>query len=54
LKITIYPPWWRTLAFKIVVFILCIFLFIAILNARVRILKNQKRLLEDIVQKRTS
>ena len=53
LKITIYPPWWKTMAFKIVVVILCIFLFIAILNARVRILKNQKRLLEDIVQKRT-
>jgi signal transduction histidine kinase/ligand-binding sensor domain-containing protein/CheY-like chemotaxis protein len=53
LRITIYPPWWRTTLFKIILALFIIFSLIAFYRIRVRVLERQKKLLEDTVKKRT-
>jgi signal transduction histidine kinase/ligand-binding sensor domain-containing protein len=53
LKIIIHPPWWKTRFFKIVI-VLAVFLLLGVFyKMRFRILENQKKALEDTVQKRT-
>jgi signal transduction histidine kinase/ligand-binding sensor domain-containing protein/CheY-like chemotaxis protein len=53
LKIIIYPPWWKTLLFKITAILVAAILLISAYRMRVRMLKTQKRGLENTVQERT-
>ncbi|MBN2519065.1 MAG: response regulator [Bacteroidales bacterium] len=54
LKITIIPPFWKTLWFKGILFVTITMLIILIYNIRLRTLKNQKQKLEKQVKERTS
>ncbi len=53
LRLIIYPPWWRTAVFKIILVLFIIFIFIVVYRIGVRVLEKQKKLLEDTVKKRT-
>jgi signal transduction histidine kinase/streptogramin lyase len=54
LKITILPPWWKTLWFKLISVSAIIFLFTAFFLIRVRGLKKQKVMLEKSVLLKTT
>jgi signal transduction histidine kinase/ligand-binding sensor domain-containing protein len=54
LKIIILPPWWKTLWFEIIMISAVIFIIFTIFRSRVRILKNQKLLLEKSVAIKTA
>jgi signal transduction histidine kinase len=54
LKIIILPPWWKTLWFEIIMISAVIFIIFTIFRSRVRILKNQKILLEKSVAIKTA
>jgi signal transduction histidine kinase/ligand-binding sensor domain-containing protein len=54
INITILPPWWSTWWFRFLIFATVILMFTAILFLRVRMLKNQKLLLEKTVEIKTS
>jgi signal transduction histidine kinase len=54
LKITILPPWWKTLWFKLISVSAIIFLFAAFFLIRVRGLKKQKAMLEKSVLLKTT
>jgi signal transduction histidine kinase len=53
LPITILPPWWRTVLFKVLIFVTLISLIIGFYYYRISQLKKQKELLEKIVRERT-
>lgn len=53
LSITILPPWWNTLLFKILLTLVLIALILSVFLSRVGRLKKQKDILEDEVQHRT-
>ena len=53
LKIKVIPPWWKTIVFYIIATIFILFIFVSFYKLRLRILKQQKKRLEDIVFKRT-
>ena len=53
LKITITPPWWKTLFVKITVPVLLILMTVGIFRIRFRILKQQKNVLQHTVNERT-
>ncbi|MBN2813213.1 MAG: hypothetical protein JXQ80_03990, partial [Bacteroidales bacterium] len=53
LSITIHPPWWKTFLFKITALLLAILLIVVIFQIRLRMLRKQKRELENSVQERT-
>ncbi|MBN2520109.1 MAG: response regulator [Bacteroidales bacterium] len=54
LSIIINPPWWRTLLFKSFLILFIIFGVITIFRMRLRLLRNQKKYLEQKVQERTN
>jgi signal transduction histidine kinase/ligand-binding sensor domain-containing protein len=54
LKITILPPWWMTLWFRIIAVSMVIFIVFAVFRSRVRQLKKQKILLEETVAIKTA
>ena len=54
LHIIIMPPWWKTLWFKLIAVSVVIFIFVSIFLLRVRRLKNQKTLLENLVDIKTT
>jgi signal transduction histidine kinase/ligand-binding sensor domain-containing protein len=54
IRITILPPWWNTVWFKILLFFAVILLFTLFFLSRVRSLKNQKLLLEKTVEIKTA
>jgi signal transduction histidine kinase/ligand-binding sensor domain-containing protein len=54
LKIIILPPWWKTWWFRIIVISLVIFLVFEIFKSRLKLLKNQKNLLEETVAIKTA
>ncbi len=54
LKITIIPPFWKTLWFKGILFATITILIFLIYNIRLRTLKNQKQKLEKQVKERTA
>jgi signal transduction histidine kinase/ligand-binding sensor domain-containing protein/CheY-like chemotaxis protein len=53
LKITITPPWWKSLFVKITTPVLLILITLGIFRIRLRILKKQKKELQYTVEKRT-
>jgi signal transduction histidine kinase/ligand-binding sensor domain-containing protein/CheY-like chemotaxis protein len=53
LGIRIYPPWWRTTVFNIILILFFVFIVIAVIRIRLRVLEKKKKLLEDTVKKRT-
>jgi signal transduction histidine kinase/ligand-binding sensor domain-containing protein/CheY-like chemotaxis protein len=53
LSIIIYPPWWQTLAFRMLVIITSLTLVMLLYFLRVNMLKHQKLLLEEKVIERT-
>lgn len=53
LKITIHPPWWKTLLFKISAVLLIMILVVAFIRIRLSMLRKQKRELEKTVNERT-
>jgi signal transduction histidine kinase/ligand-binding sensor domain-containing protein len=53
LLLIIYPPWWQTTVFRVILVLFIIFVFIAVYRIRIRVLEKQKKLLEDTVKKRT-
>ncbi|HUX58988.1 MAG TPA: ATP-binding protein [Bacteroidales bacterium] len=54
LRIIILPPWWNTLWFKLILMFTVIFIVGFIFLSRVRQLKNQKLLLEQLVTVKTA
>jgi len=54
LEITILPPWWKKLWFRLIIVSAIILLFTIIFITRVRQLNNQKLLLEKMVASKTS
>ena len=54
IRITILPPWWSTLWFRIIVVFAIILIFTLFFLSRVRQLKNQKILLEKTVATKTA
>jgi signal transduction histidine kinase len=54
LRIVILPPWWKTLCFRLVIIFSIIFMFVSIYFSRVMQLKNQKILLEKLVEIKTT
>ncbi len=52
-KITILPPWWKTILFRIIVVIFIISLIIGFYYYRLNQLNRQKHLLQDMVKQRT-
>jgi len=54
ISITILPPWWSTWWFRLIVISAVILVFISFYLNRVRQLKNQKILLEKLVEIKTS
>jgi signal transduction histidine kinase/CheY-like chemotaxis protein/AraC-like DNA-binding protein len=53
LKITILPPWWKTLWFRISLVSLIVVLTYLIAFLRTRSIKQQKKLLEELVHEKT-
>lgn len=53
LRIIISPPWWSTMWFKFVVFLIIASTFYSFFHIRVKFLKNQSRKLEGLVTLRT-
>ncbi|MBN2348895.1 MAG: response regulator [Bacteroidales bacterium] len=53
LDIEIHPPWWKTLAFKILVLVILVVVLYSIYRIRVSILNKQKKILEEKVKERT-
>jgi signal transduction histidine kinase/ligand-binding sensor domain-containing protein/DNA-binding response OmpR family regulator len=53
LKITIIPPWWETMTFRTVFFLLIVLIVFAGFRLRIRTIENQKRQLEIQVEERT-
>ena len=53
IKIKVIPPWWRTMVFYISLILFLLFIFILFYKLRLRILKKQKKQLEEIVIQRT-
>ncbi|MBN1925166.1 MAG: hypothetical protein JW798_04960 [Prolixibacteraceae bacterium] len=53
-SLEIYPPWWRTTAFKILLGFLIVFTIVVYVLTRFIILNRENRLLEAIVEKRTN
>ena len=53
LEVIILPPWWRTLLFRIIATIIIIGSIIAFYYYRLNRLNRQKRLLQELVRKRT-
>lgn len=53
LKITIRPPWWQTILFRVIIVILTISLIFGFYYYRITQLKNQKERLETMVKERT-
>ncbi|MBN1820559.1 MAG: hypothetical protein JW833_07575 [Prolixibacteraceae bacterium] len=53
IQITIIPPWWQTLLFRILGVLAIIITIVAVYYYRVSSLKKQKHLLEENVKKRT-
>jgi ligand-binding sensor domain-containing protein len=54
LRIIVLPPWWKTLGFRLIMISTIIFTLVFIFLSRVRHLKNQKMLLENLVTKKTT
>jgi signal transduction histidine kinase/ligand-binding sensor domain-containing protein len=54
IQINILPPWWNTLGFKLIIIFALIFTLAFIYFSRVRLLKNQKILLEKSVAIKTN
>ncbi|MBN1181036.1 MAG: response regulator [Bacteroidales bacterium] len=54
LRIEVLPPFWKTLGFKIALFLTGLLLIAIYYRVRLRVLKNQKKILEDTVSKRTA
>src|SRR5664280_2508512 len=54
LHIIIMPPWWKTLWFKLIAVSVVIIVILSIFLLRVRRLKNQKTLLENLVDIKTT
>ena len=54
IRITILPPWWATVWFKLIIITAIILLFTLFFLSRVRTLKNQKILLEKTVEIKTA
>jgi signal transduction histidine kinase/ligand-binding sensor domain-containing protein len=54
ISIEIFPPWWRTTAFKILLGFLIIFTLVVYVVTRFIILNRENKLLEAIVDKRTN
>ncbi len=54
IRITILPPWWKTLWFKVTIISVIVFLIVYIFLSRLRGLKKQKNLLEKTVAMKTS
>jgi ligand-binding sensor domain-containing protein/signal transduction histidine kinase len=53
LGITILPPWWNTWLFRIIIFLVIVFILASIYLSRIKHLKNQKILLEKLVAAKT-
>jgi signal transduction histidine kinase/ActR/RegA family two-component response regulator len=53
IKIIILPPWWNTILFRILVLVFVLGSFIGFYRIRIKILKNQKLYLENLVKERT-
>ncbi|MBN1789979.1 MAG: response regulator [Bacteroidales bacterium] len=53
LKVVVRPPWWNTLFMKIAIPLMLILLVLGVFRIRLSILKRQKELLQDTVNKRT-
>ena len=53
LSIVVDPPWWNTLLVKTIVLVMLVLLILMIFRIRLRILKRQKRTLQQTVDKRT-
>lgn len=53
LQIEIFPPWWKTLIFKIVIILLILFIIYIIIKIRISILQNQNKILEVKIAERT-
>jgi len=54
LKITILPPWWQTILFKIALIILIILLIILFIIIRDRRIHNKKKELQKLITQRTA
>ncbi len=54
ISITILPPWWSTLWFRLIIVSIIILIFATVFISRVRQLKKQKILLEKLVEIKTS
>jgi signal transduction histidine kinase/ligand-binding sensor domain-containing protein len=54
LRIIILPPWWATWWFRLIAFSIVAFLLVFFYYSRVKHLKNQKILLQELVAKKTS
>lgn len=53
IEIIVRPPWWGTILFKVSIVLFLLFLIYFIYKIRIRILEDQKKLLEDKVKVRT-
>ena len=53
IKLTILPPWWRTLWFKTLAFVFTVFFVLIVIRIRTYQLQHQKNELEKMVKKRT-
>ncbi|MBN2347262.1 MAG: response regulator [Bacteroidales bacterium] len=53
LDIIIYPPWWKTWAFRIFIIILLLIALYSIYRIRISLLQKQKKILEKSVKERT-
>jgi signal transduction histidine kinase/ligand-binding sensor domain-containing protein len=54
LNIIILPPWWKTLWFRIIMISTLVFVLVLVYISRIRHLKNQKILLENLVTAKTA
>lgn len=54
LKIKINPPFWETIWFQIIAYSLLAFTIFSIIRLRIRNVRNQKKILEKLVKKRTN
>ena len=54
IKIKVHPPWWQSLIFKIIIFASVFLIGITIIYVRFKDLRNQNKVLEAKVDKRTN